>query len=164
MSKSKVASTQEERDRDDYNVRHYAYHIYFFYCVSLYLFMAVMNAYGPEKTIHTFHGVTDLGVAGAYYARQSAALMVVLALLSAYGWLSGSGPVRDVTLKCHFAHHLFSLLVDWYSEYAGLVHKHWQQGLFSPHPFFTFLVLFLWLTDKRRDLAAEERELGGGKK
>ena len=25
------------------------------------------------------------------------------------------------------------------------------EGIFSPHPFFTFLVLFMWMTDKRRN-------------
>jgi hypothetical protein len=76
---------------------------------------------------------------------------------------ASSGPVKDLLIKAHFSHHLISLLIDWYSEYFGFVTKHWQQGLFSPHPFFTFLILFMWMTDKRRDLEAEDLEQFGKK-
>jgi hypothetical protein len=64
-------------------------------------------------------------------------------------------------VQVHFAHHASALLVDWYSEYHGFLAKSWQHGMFTPHPFFTGLILFLWNTDKRRNLAAEERENQG---
>jgi hypothetical protein len=70
---------------------------------------------------------------------------------------------KDLVLKSHFAHHLFTMLVDWYSEHHGFVIKQWQQGMFAPHPFFTFLILFLWMTDKSRDLEAEAKESTGRK-
>jgi hypothetical protein len=89
---------------------------------------------------------------------------VLLFLLYFFGGIDiffgkGSAHVRDLTLKCHFAHHLFGLMTDWFSEYHGLVPVKQLEGLFSPHPFFTFLVYFMWTTDKRRDTAKEDLEL-----
>ena len=158
MSTATISTRSSAAARDDYNVRNYAYHIYFAYCVLLYSLMAVMNFVRPSVMLASFYAIEDLGVGGAYYARQSAALMMAMAVFTFFGWQSKSGPVRDLLIKTHFAHHLFSLLADWYSEYHGVVVKHWQQGMFSPNPFFTFLILFLWMSDKSRNLDAEERE------
>ena len=88
--------------------------------------------------------------------------MIVMAVLTAFGWRSKSGPVKDLLFKCHFTHHLLALIVDWYTESAlGIKAKAWQQGMFTPYPFFTFIVLFMWMTDKRRDQDAEDRERNG---
>ena len=145
-----------QSEQDDYNVRNYAYHIYFAYSVLLYAAMGAMNFARPHHLMDAYFGLSDLGQGGAYYARQAGALMGAMAVFTAFAWKSKSGPVRDLVIKTHLAHHLFTLLTDWYSEYDGIVApKQWQQGMFSPYPFFSFLILFLWISDKRRDLDAE---------
>ena len=139
----------------------FACKIYFGYCVALYLIMAVMNFYDPQQMVNTYYGGLEVGPAGAYYAKQTSVLMVVMAYLTVLGWISKSGPVKDLLIKCHFAHHFFVLVMDWYCESQGFITKEWQQGVFSPHPFFTFLVYFLWYTDKSRNLEREELEAEG---
>lgn len=165
---------------DDYNVRRYSFHIYFAYCVALYTASGLLHLWDPEVVLRSYYSFGEpLNEGGRYFARQAGAFALVMALISLLAWQSKSGPVRDLVIKActsarrhvvrspayglqvHFAHHLGALVVDMISEHAGLVTKSWQQGMFSPHPFFTGLILFMWATDKRRDLRAEEREAKG---
>lgn len=158
------STTAAQAEKDDYNVRHYAFHLYYAYCLALYTVVGVMMIYSPQLVLSTYYGYGgELDLGGLYEGRHSGAMMLTMALLTYWAWRSKSGPVRDLIIKCHFAHHGLSLLVDWIMEAEGFVSKSWQFALFSPHPFFTVLILFLWSTDKRRDLPAEEREANGGR-
>lgn len=151
MSAGRTKESLAQSEKDDYNVRNYAYHIYFAYVVALYALMMWFSFFRPETMVRFYQLDEQLGEAGKYYARQGAGLLAVFLLVTLHGWFSGSAHVRDLAFKCHFAHHLFGLLTDWYCEHLGLVPVKHLEGLYSPHPFFTFLVYFMWRTDKRRN-------------
>ncbi len=160
-SSGRTAASAAVSDENDYNVRRYAYHVYFAYSVALFGAMGVLNMIWPGSLVSFFGWEGEVGPMGTYFARQSGAAQMVLAVVTLYGWKSNSGPVKDLVLKSHFAHQLFTMLIDWHSVRSGFAITNWQQGLLSPHPFFTFLVLFLWMTDKSRDHDAEAKEAAG---
>jgi hypothetical protein len=77
--------------------------------------MAGFAFFRPETMI-TFYGLDEqVGEAGKYYARQGGGMLLVLVMISLYGWMSGSAHVRDLALKSHLAHHLSGLLTDWFA-------------------------------------------------
>lgn len=111
---------KEEREKDDYNVRNYAYHIYFAYTVVLYGSLGFFCFFSPQNALSYYHGLVDLGPAGIYYARHAAALMLVMAFSTAMSWRSPSAPVRDLLIKVTLSSSLFPLFLPLLRSVRGL--------------------------------------------
>lgn len=126
-----TAETRRQAEADDYNVRRYAFHIFFAYCCALYLVVGAAHFYDPELMLRVYYGHTEpLTAGGIYFARQTAALVLVMGFLTALAWASKSGPVRDLIIKAHLAHHFAVLVVDWISESEGFITASWQPAMF----------------------------------
>jgi hypothetical protein len=82
-------TTRVQAEKDDYNVRHYSFHIYFAYCFGLYTAVGLAHFYDPELLLRTHYGFDEpLGVGGVYFARQTGGLMLVMALLTSFAWVN----------------------------------------------------------------------------